>query len=84
MLVVLSHFIYWQEKYPMYHTHYSEHWQLSTSTILKFPHLLWVWTKEPITWGIFNPDVELNPVDQVEISALSVIQNSIKIKRAIT
>jgi hypothetical protein len=38
----------------------------------------------PITWSIFNPGVELSPVYQVEISALSVIQNSIKIKRAIT
>jgi hypothetical protein len=38
----------------------------------------------PITWSIFNPGVELSPVYRVEISALSVIQNSIKIKRAIT
>ena len=34
--------------------------------------------------SIFNPGVELSPVYRVEISALSVIQNSIKIKRAIT
>jgi hypothetical protein len=40
--------------------------------------------KGPITWSIFNPGVELSPVYRVEISALSVIQNSIKIKRAIT
>jgi hypothetical protein len=41
-------------------------------------------SKGPITWSIFNPGVELSPVYRVEISALSVIQNSIKIKRAIT
>jgi hypothetical protein len=68
-------------------THYIKHWQLSTSTLLK-PHapLLsgWTITKGPITWGIFKPGVELNPVDQVEISALSVIQNSNTIKRTIT
>jgi hypothetical protein len=40
-------------------------------------------SKGPITWSIFNPGVELSPVYRVEISALSVIQNSIKIKRAI-
>ena len=40
--------------------------------------------KGPITWSIFNPGVELSPVYRVEISALSVIQNSIKIKGAIT
>jgi hypothetical protein len=40
--------------------------------------------KGPITWSIFNPGVELSPVYRVEISALSVIQNSIKVKRAIT
>jgi hypothetical protein len=33
--------------------------------------------KGPITWSIFNPGVELSPVYRVEISALSVIQNSI-------
>jgi hypothetical protein len=38
----------------------------------------------PITWSIFNPRVELSPVYWVEISALSVIQNSIKIKHPIT
>ena len=32
----------------------------------------------------FQPGVELSPVYRVEISALSVIQNSIKIKRSIT
>jgi hypothetical protein len=37
-----------------------------------------------ITWSIFNPGVELSPVYRVEISALSVIQNSIKVKHAIT
>jgi hypothetical protein len=36
-----------------------------------------------ITWSIFNPGDELSPVDRVEISALSVIENSIKIKHAI-
>jgi hypothetical protein len=41
-------------------------------------------TKGPITWSIFNPGVKLSPVYRVEISSLSVIQNSIKIKRAIT
>jgi hypothetical protein len=35
-------------------------------------------TKGPITWSIFNHGVELSPVARVEISALSVIQNSIK------
>ncbi len=40
--------------------------------------------KGPLTWSIFNPGVELSPVDRVEISALPVTQNSIKIKRAIT
>jgi hypothetical protein len=40
--------------------------------------------KGPITWTTFNPGVELSPVYRVEISALSVIQNSIKIKRATT
>jgi hypothetical protein len=40
--------------------------------------------KGPIKWSIFNTGVELSPVYRVEISALSVIQNSIKIKRAIT
>jgi hypothetical protein len=44
----------------------------------------WRICKGPITWSIFNPGVELSPVYRVEISALSVIQNSIKIKRAIT
>jgi hypothetical protein len=43
-----------------------------------------MYTKGPITWSIFNPGVELSPVYLVEISALSVIHNSIKIKRAIT
>jgi hypothetical protein len=28
------------------------------------------------TWSIFNPGIELSPVYRVEISALSVIQNS--------
>jgi hypothetical protein len=37
-----------------------------------------------ITWSIFNPRVELSPVYWVEISVLSVIQNSIKIKHTIT
>ena len=40
--------------------------------------------KGPITWSIFNPGVELSSVYRVEISALSVIQYSIKIKLAIT
>jgi hypothetical protein len=40
-------------------------------------------TKGPITWSIFNPGVELSPVYRVEISALSVIQNSIRVKRAV-
>ena len=40
--------------------------------------------KGPITWNIFNPGVELSPVDRVKISALPVTQNSVKIKRAIT
>ncbi len=35
-------------------------------------------------WSIFNPGVELSPVDRVDISALPVTQNYIKIKRAIT
>ncbi len=35
-------------------------------------------------WSIFNPGVELSPVDPVDISALPVTQNYIKIKRAIT
>jgi hypothetical protein len=46
--------------------------------------ILKIHCKGPITWSIFNPGVELSPVYRVEISALSVIQNSIKIKRAIT
>jgi hypothetical protein len=37
--------------------------------------------KGPITVSIFNPGVELSSVYRVEISALSVIQNSIKITR---
>jgi hypothetical protein len=62
----------------------------------KSPAISWRWRTElrtnfrfrsepkgPITWSIFNPGVELSPVYRVEISALSVIQNSIKIKRAI-
>ena len=62
----------------------------------KSPAISWWWRTElwtnfrlrsepkgPITWSIFNPGVELSPVYRVEISALSVIQNSIKIKRAI-
>jgi hypothetical protein len=32
---------------------------------------------------MFNPGDELSPVDRVEISALSVIENSTKIKHAI-
>ena len=84
MLVVLSHFIYWQEnKHPVYHTT-SSIGGFQQARYWKFPPLLWAWTKRPITWGIFNPGVELNPVDQVAISALSVIQNSITIKRTIT
>ena len=48
---------------------------------LYLPQKCFLWGR---LWSIFNPGVELSPVDRVEISALHVTQNSIKIKRAIT